>query len=104
MFLNAKLLIAGVILIGGVVLLLPQNGVMAWIESGSMDMVADDMTSVNMAVSDKIISGVNGLNHSMIYSSEQLAMIINNAGEHIQTVLDKINGFENNLDKVFSRE
>ena len=63
MFLNANLLIAGIILIGGVLLLLPQNGVMAWIESGSVDTITDDMASVNMVFSDGITSSVEGINH-----------------------------------------
>ncbi len=104
MFLNARLLIAGVILIGGILLLLPQNGVMAWIESGSMDTFTDDMTSANTVVSDMIVLGIEKINHSMIYSSEQFAMIMNNAGEHVQTVFDTINVFENNLDGLFFRE
>ena len=104
MFLNANLLIAGIILIGGVLLLLPQNGVMAWIESGSVDTITDDMASVNMVVSDRIISSVEGINHSVTSSSEQLVIIINNTGDHIQIVLDTIRGFENNLDELLSRE
>ena len=91
MFLNARLLIAGVILIGGILLLLPQNGVMAWIESGSMDTFTDDMTSANTIVSDRLILSIEKINHSMVYSSEQFAMIMNNAGEHVQTVFDTIN-------------
>ena len=80
MFLNANLLIAGIILIGGVLLLLPQNGVMAWIESGSVDTITDDMASVNMVFSDGITSSVEGINHSVTSSSEQLVVIINNTG------------------------
>ncbi|MDI1494937.1 MAG: hypothetical protein K8823_243 [Cenarchaeum symbiont of Oopsacas minuta] len=102
--LDIKLLIATIILVGGVLLLLPQNGVMAWVESASITTMVDNMTDTNKIASDHIISSVKAINHSVDYSSEKFAMMMIKTEEHIQTVLDTINEFTSKLEIFRSTE